>query len=434
MYHAPQRIFWMIGVPLFLYTIDKALEIFTKTFLIESAHFERLSDTCCTISFENPPGFGKQNSAYVYLMLPWISRYQFHAFTVFPGNKTNHSSICISKSGNWTEALIKEISTPTHKPAFIMGPFLSPFSSPAMDSENLVAVASGIGVTPAISLIKQYSCTSRRMNLIWICRDAALVEHFLQSLEFGSSGHLLVYYTGKRPLFLNDDLPPNVCIFNGRPNLERAISGVIFSIAHDEGLPDELYQKNSIVTKASPEISAKLILVKALSIYSIDQLFDYAVQASKNYDEDLPASFGGIMKMIDDLLSDECEVLRKKALKNLDLVDSYGSSMLNKDMFEDFMQLMMGMDVPSAPQSISSTQHSKQSLECMDVQRVSVSDVNDTISNGKFGIRKVLRGDGKFSAKKWNMLYCGGSEAVLSQLRAYKHKYSIGLSVEKFDW
>jgi ferredoxin-NADP reductase len=119
---------------------------------------------------------------------------------------------------------MNEITTPTHKPAFIMGPFLSPFSSPAMDSENLVAVASGIGVTPAISLIKQYSCTSRRMNLIWICRDAALVEHFLQSLTFGADGHILIYYTGKRPLYLNEDLPPNTYIFKGRPDLEKTIS------------------------------------------------------------------------------------------------------------------------------------------------------------------------------------------------------------------
>ena len=43
----------------------------------------------------------------------------------------------------------------THKPEFfVVGQFLSPFSSPAMDSENLVAAALGIGVTPAISLIK----------------------------------------------------------------------------------------------------------------------------------------------------------------------------------------------------------------------------------------------------------------------------------------
>ena len=69
MCHAPQRIFWMMGVPLFMYLVDKMMEIFMKTFLVESAHFERLSDSICCITFRNPPGFGKQNSAYVYLMV-----------------------------------------------------------------------------------------------------------------------------------------------------------------------------------------------------------------------------------------------------------------------------------------------------------------------------------------------------------------------------
>jgi hypothetical protein len=49
--------------------------------------------------------------------------------------------------GDLTQALMEEITTPTHKPIFSMGPYLSPFSSPAMDSENLIAVATGIGVT-----------------------------------------------------------------------------------------------------------------------------------------------------------------------------------------------------------------------------------------------------------------------------------------------
>ena len=162
MYHAPERIFWLIGVPFIVYLVDKTIEIFARTFLIESAQFQRLGDSVCTISFENPPGFGKQNSAYVYVMLPWITRFQFHAFTVSPGKLPNTSSICISKCGDWTEALMNEITTPTHKPAFIMGPFLSPFSSPAMDSENIVAVASGVGVTPALSILKKYSSTARK--------------------------------------------------------------------------------------------------------------------------------------------------------------------------------------------------------------------------------------------------------------------------------
>ena len=132
---------------------------------------------------------------------------------------------------------------PTHKPAFVVGPFLSPFSSPAMDSENLVAVASGIGVTPAISLIKQYSNTSRRLNLVWICRDAGLIEHFLHSVDFGRDGYTLIYFTGHRSLILRDDIPQNIFIFNSRPNLERTISGIIASFATGTGLPEELPEK-----------------------------------------------------------------------------------------------------------------------------------------------------------------------------------------------
>lgn len=55
---------------------------------------------------------------------------------------------------------------------------------PAMDSPNLIAVASGIGVTPAISLVQKYSQeTLRRVNLVWICRDPGLIEHFITNIR-----------------------------------------------------------------------------------------------------------------------------------------------------------------------------------------------------------------------------------------------------------
>ena len=74
MYHAPQRIYWLIGVPLVTYAADRIFGVLYKTHLIESAYFERLGDSSCTITFENPPGFGKTNSAFVYIMLPCISK------------------------------------------------------------------------------------------------------------------------------------------------------------------------------------------------------------------------------------------------------------------------------------------------------------------------------------------------------------------------
>lgn len=112
-FHAPQRIFWLIGIPMLIYGADKIVEGLFKCQLLESPLFQRLGETSCLVTFENPPGFGKQNSAYVYMMLPWLSKYQFHAFTVIPSTKPNHSSICIHKCGDWTAQLMKTITTPT---------------------------------------------------------------------------------------------------------------------------------------------------------------------------------------------------------------------------------------------------------------------------------------------------------------------------------
>ena len=38
---------------------------------------------------------------------------------------------------------MNKITTPAHRTAYVVGPFLSPFSSTAMDSDNMIAVASG---------------------------------------------------------------------------------------------------------------------------------------------------------------------------------------------------------------------------------------------------------------------------------------------------
>ena len=436
MYHAPQRIFWLIGVPFLIYLIDKAVGIFFRTFLIESAEFERIGDSICNVVFENPPGFGKHNSAYVYLMLPWLSTNQFHAFTIFQGPRPNTSSISISKCGDWSEALMKEIKSPTHKLAFVMGPYLSPFSSPAMDGENVISIASGIGVTPALSLLKKYSYTTRRMNLIWICRDGALVEHFLQSLD-AINGRLLIYYTGKRRLFLNDDLPPDICLLEGRPDLDKTISAVIHSIAHDSDIREDLYSRNAAITKPTPEQRMKLLLERALSSYSIDQLFEESARLTPFHHVDgkelsgAVVSFKGVLSMMEELLGDEFDA---KILKALDLVDSYGSSVLTKEMFEDFIHILTNDHLSPSDIATVTTIPSTTMTENASYDKTDDLETGLMMPHENYNIETLLRADGKFSSKHWKMLYCGGSDAVLAQLRKYKRKHSIGLSVEKFDW
>ena len=436
MCHAPERIFWLIGVPLFVYCADKVTEYLFQTHLVESAHFQRLSDTSILVSFENPQGFGRQNSAYIYLMLPWLSTCQFHAFTVIPSAKANHSSIVINEAGDWTRQLMQAVTVPTHRPAFVVGPFLSPFSPVAMDSDHLVAVATGIGVTPVISLVRQYRYTSRRLNLIWICKDPGLVEHFLQSVDFGSDGYTLIYYTGReRDLILRGDLPSNVLTFDSRPDLARCIAGIISSISTGEGLPEEL--QATVLTHTPAITRAKLLLEKALALYGMDRLHEHAVEASsrrRRGPEPLPAglvNYEGARSTMQHLLGEDGALLSDKITENLETADVRGSGHLDHDEFEEFFQLMLDKQDPSLAMIKQGLQ---KMTKCRDLFKSSHSIPEGVSWEDNFGIKRHLQGEGKFAARNWNMLYCGGSQPVLDKLKAFGREFGIGLSVEKFDW
>ena len=173
MFHAPQRIFWLIGVPLLIYITDVIIG-YNRTHLIDNTYFERVGADTVLVTFETPDGMTKSgSSSFVYVMIPWISKYQWHAFSVYDSMKPGHSQLCITKasegtskcmrqqslvshqhhslitrcfsSGSWTAALIDEISVPSHRPMFVTQAYISPFNSQAMDSTNLIALASGIG-------------------------------------------------------------------------------------------------------------------------------------------------------------------------------------------------------------------------------------------------------------------------------------------------
>lgn len=437
---------------------------------------------------------------------------------------------------------MNKITTPAHRTAYVVGPFLSPFSSTAMDSDNMIAVASGIGVTPAISLVQKYSKeTLRRVNLVWICRDPGLVEHFITNIAFGQYGFTLIYYTGKgRDIVLDRDLPPNVFLFKGRPNLHQTLSGIIYSIISGEGLPEQLCDDQKIVSKATPEIRAKLLIEKALSIYSHAQLFQYAAEASQVYDmftgeqntgcnlqsitnqtlrrrlttteapDDLRRSL--LRKSSNmDLSPEELNktLLRKdsrdtarssittcgpqpsvseKKPRRLSFLSSITLSATSKRMksklsvedrlfdhlvndttanlkgVETIMKQILGDDYQYVEEAIPANfdvyavggrlDHEgfvilmDSLLDGKDGERESMAKVRSIFSNDaasrqgslssteedKFRIKEIFQGNTQFSRKHWSLLYCGGSQPVVDQLKSYKRKFGIALSIEKFDW
>ena len=81
----------------------------------------------------------------------------------------------------------------------------------------------GIGITPTLSLMLSYA-GKKRINIIWMCRDAGLIEYFLHKLDIFTvtkNSFALIYYTGKEVLVLPKNLPLNFFIFQYRPNLEQ---------------------------------------------------------------------------------------------------------------------------------------------------------------------------------------------------------------------
>ena len=81
----------------------------------------------------------------------------------------------------------------------------------------------GIGITPTLSLMLSYA-GKKRINIIWMCRDAGLIEYFLHKLDIFTvtkNSFALIYYTGRQELVLPNNLPLNFFIFQYRPNLEQ---------------------------------------------------------------------------------------------------------------------------------------------------------------------------------------------------------------------
>ena len=187
LFHAPSRIYYLIGVPGAVYLFDYFLGYFVRNSLLENVFFERYGENGVALNFRNPLSWeDKPKTSYVYVMCPWISKYQWHAFTMFPEpQKEDHTMLCIGASGDWTKALHDKIKVPCYRPMYVIGPFKSEFSDAAVGTSNAIAVASGIGITPTLSLTLNYA-DKKRINIVWMCRDAGLIEYILHKVDIGA--------------------------------------------------------------------------------------------------------------------------------------------------------------------------------------------------------------------------------------------------------
>lgn len=257
-FHAPlQHIAWIMGVPLAIYLLDVMYGTLFRTHLIESPTFTRL-ESAVQLSFKNPAAGGFGNAGYVLVNVPWLAKGEWHAFSLFRHpTLPDHSCVCMNVGGDWTRALHEATRLPTHRPCWVSGPFASPYST-AINYDNLILIASGIGITPALSILHAHQRT-RRINLIWMCRDASLLEFYLHAYDFDPHAWTLIFYTGKRQLAVrNLRLPKTVVVLPGRPQLEEVICELISGIEDGGGLPEAVLAEAEAHLEAMRQLDARM--------------------------------------------------------------------------------------------------------------------------------------------------------------------------------
>eukprot|EP00577_Skeletonema_sp_RCC1716_P009704 CAMPEP_0113435826 /NCGR_PEP_ID=MMETSP0013_2-20120614/36491_1 /TAXON_ID=2843 ORGANISM="Skeletonema costatum, Strain 1716" /NCGR_SAMPLE_ID=MMETSP0013_2 /ASSEMBLY_ACC=CAM_ASM_000158 /LENGTH=651 /DNA_ID=CAMNT_0000326243 /DNA_START=138 /DNA_END=2093 /DNA_ORIENTATION=- /assembly_acc=CAM_ASM_000158 len=482
LFHSKSRIYYLIGIPALMYLVDYLFGYFGRNGLIENAFFERYGENGVALHFLNPPNWDKKpKTSYVYVMCPWISKYQWHAFTIFPEpTKEDHTMLCIENSGDWTKELHRKIKVPCLRPLYVLGPYKSPFSDAAVTTSNAIAVASGIGITPTLSLVLNYA-GKKRINVVWACRDPGLVEYILHKIDIGAitkKSYAFIFYTGTRELALPKDLPSNIFIFTGRPHLEHTITGIVTAIHSGDGLPEEIYEAQEKIANAPFQQRMKVALSRVVEIYNKDEMFEYAVEETEKVaaaavaEDPAPESDGtidtaplddsdpetapllfspdevpegqvslkGLDSMISEFLGGIGEYSRSDIEALFHEIDSDGSGFIDRDEFDDFI----GM-ITMESRTLSDSQHELLSAmeRSMDVRRSSIdSSVRRSTHNNILGNDTTIRymqnllkySEGDNPLEDWSIFYCGGSNEIAQILREVTSKYNIDFAVEKFDW
>jgi len=141
------------------------------------------------------------------------------------------TQLFIAPVGDWTKRVTKEITDKSQmRSCWIRGPYTSPYSITSKFN-NMVLVASGIGITPALGVMGQYSGSSRSKFLIWTTRCPYMLRFFAPLLKDALIA--TVFYTGKDYVFTEEELIAlrsygNIYIKQGRPSdLTNVIESLI---------------------------------------------------------------------------------------------------------------------------------------------------------------------------------------------------------------
>jgi ferric-chelate reductase len=424
-FHAPQRnVFWIVGSFLVIYWVDWVFGLLVATRSAPSARFVRL-ESVVVIRLKKPLGFQlKGAGGYCYLCIPWVSKMEWHAFSAFKDpHHDDYICFCISVVGDWTKKLHESVHEPIDRRLWINGPYPSPFEE-ALDRDNIISVASGIGITPALSVIKSLA-DFRKMHLIWMVRDASLLEFMFDfGIAVDDDAYTIIFYTGKRELVFKRPLPYNVLIFKGRPNLDNLIVSLVQATMNGEELDMSQYQaihdhhtdvEGDMVS--TPEHDFYKEVTRLLSIYSVDEIFQAAVRRSHLNSRNI--SYEGLKGLINDIFIRKFSDEQLRAI--FDRADEKDDGVISRKEFASFMGYL------EESSNKHNDQHRRSKNSDITRSRLSIRLSSTSMEECKVN-NKVER------PEHWRIMYCGGSAPVQHALEKVSAEHCIPLSLESFGW
>jgi len=399
-----------MGFCIIYYTLDSLYVMFFMTEIIETTIFNVLpSGVQMTMAVSEHFQANFAQGGYGYVCLPWVSKYEWHAFSLFEHpTDPNLRQVFMMKTGDWTSDVHRQLQRNTVRPVWISGPFVSLYNN-ALDYDNNICVASGIGITPALSVIRAHR-ESRRINLVWVVRDVSMLEFFKDHLYLNNDGWILIFYTGKQPLSLAlENSNSNIKIIKQRPDLYQVVPNIIYGIESGVGVPEK--QTPAEKQHVKEVLANKLNELEELGLTEDEIIEELTSLAHQN---------GFLLSNI--FQDDSCpgksilQVIKENFTNDDKQITAYGNK---------------GPELRQRPNTKDYQRLQQRQIR----KQASLIDAGYHPWEPQENVAEFVKTLDKKSVKKtWGLLYCGGSKPLENTLREISAEFRIALYPESFNW
>ncbi|KAL7532054.1 hypothetical protein ACHAWF_003998 [Thalassiosira exigua] len=398
---------YVLGASIVLYALDSLYVLFFMTERVDPTF--RVMPSGVQMTMRVSPRFRRcgEKGGFGYVCLPWLETgaKQWHAFSLFQDpSDPSIRSVFMLNVGDWTDAVQTELErNDTSRPVWIQGPFVSPYTI-ARNFDNLILTSTGIGITPALSVIEAHK-KSRTIFVIWATRDSSLIEFFLENYHYldHENGFVFIHYTGDAPLdpALLEGLASNVKVLYSRPNLEAVI-------------PNIIHASESSGMKSQQQFEA----------CSKCQVISNLLERSKEFDTE-------IYPYSDETKLQDLTAMSREAGYDLSELSDHFRDAAIACPFAAAAGAKEGSRARVAPQ-LPSTECAISS-ENAPVVFKRIRHYANAWGPTLHATRSIKKMDHR-SISRWGMMYCGGASEVKGTLKKISKEFGIDLHHESFAW